>query len=736
MKTSIPSDINPQASTSQVCDEHLSQEIMSRTSEEKRSHEIKYDYNELLTKYNELEKQHKLLKNSSGKKIKLLNDQLRHYKSKCQQLCQNKKEETDAVKKMFTKNQMNMLLNRRKRVNWTSEEAASAFTLRYYSKKAYLYVKEKLHFPLPGLSSLRRWASKLKISNGILTSVLEFMQLAGESMNDFEKTVVLCFDEVKVQNIVEYDVGNDRILGPHNYMQCIMARGLFSNWKQPIFLDFDRRMTSNILFSIIDKLSEKGFKVVAIVSDCGSTNVGLWKDLGIDINNTSFKHPATNRDIFVFADIPHLLKLIRNWLLDTGFQLKDGSLINKNPLEELLKVTDTELNVCYKISKKHLECNGPQRQNVRLAAELLSETTAKALARYKPGNDPLLAVNVATFISDINQWFDIFNSYAPRNKLASKNAFGINLESQVAHLDKIIDLIENMKPIGKTSIQTFQKGIIISTKSLKGLFNSMKEEFNAAYICTHRLNQDCLENFFFQLRSRGGADDHPSPLNALYRIRMIILGKNPGILSSHVNTEEAEPQEYLSAKVFEQAEIALNPSDNNLVEINLSISSSSSTSSNDSSNLETANDALEYIAGYIAKKFKDKYPDLGDYTHQLLLTEHQYNLPSWVEHLSYGGLIKPKRSWLQKVKKMNKYFLKYHGPQLEKKHSVTKQLSNFIYQKENIPLDLVQNFIKLRTIIKINYENIKQEEKKIKNRKRKIVASERKTAKKFKKIVS
>jgi hypothetical protein len=39
------------------------------------------------------------------------------------------------------------------------------------------------------------------------------------------------------------------------------------------------------------------------------------------------------------------------------------------------------------------------------------------------------------------------------------------------------------------------------------------------------------------------------------------------------------------------------------------------------------NDALHYIAGYIAKKFKNKYPDLGNYTHQLL-TEHQHNLPS------------------------------------------------------------------------------------------------------------
>jgi hypothetical protein len=64
-----------------------------------------------------------------------------------------------------------------------------------------------------------------------------------------------------------------------------------------------------------------------------------------------------------------------------------------------------------------------------LAVELLSETTAKAIGHYKPGVDLLLALNVASFISDINLWFDIFNSNAPYTKLSNKNAFGINLES-------------------------------------------------------------------------------------------------------------------------------------------------------------------------------------------------------------------------------------------------------------------------------------------------------------------
>lgn len=56
------------------------------------------------------------------------------------------------------------------------------------------------------------------------------------------------------------------------------------------------------------------------------------------------------------------------------------------------------------------------------------------------------------------------------------------------------------------------------------MYNELKIKYDISYLCTHKVNQDSLENFFFQIRQRGSTDDHPSPLNAIYRMRMIILG--------------------------------------------------------------------------------------------------------------------------------------------------------------------------------------------------------------------
>lgn len=113
------------------------------------------------------------------------------------------------------------------------------------------------------------------------------------------------------------------------------------------------------------------------------------------------------------------------------------------------------------------------------------------------------------------------------------------------------ETVRNMKCFNKkgdlqNSLQIFQKGILMSITSLKLLRSKINEKFGFKYILTHRLNQDCLENFFCQIRGRSGPHDHPTPVECLQRIKMIMLGKNPGVaLHNHSNTIERDPEEYV-----------------------------------------------------------------------------------------------------------------------------------------------------------------------------------------------
>lgn len=142
--------------------------------------------------------------------------------------------------------------------------------------------------PLPGLPTLQRWATRFEINQGIFESVFKYLELAKANFEDHERIAVLQFDEIKVKKVLEYGTKNDKIFGPHSSMQVISARGLFSKWKQPLYVDFDIQVTNAMFSSIILKLKETGYTVKACVSDMGGGNVGLWKQLGVSVEKTYF----------------------------------------------------------------------------------------------------------------------------------------------------------------------------------------------------------------------------------------------------------------------------------------------------------------------------------------------------------------------------------------------------------------------------------------------------------------
>lgn len=121
------------------------------------------------------------------------------------------------------------------------------------------------------------------------------------------KICVLSFDEMKIKETFCYDQSVDTTLSPAAYVQVAMLRGLFGNWNQPIFYDFNCKMTKDLLFTIIKSVEENGYPIQAIVSDLGGTNRALHKELEVTLENPSIANPVhPDRKIFVFADVPHL----------------------------------------------------------------------------------------------------------------------------------------------------------------------------------------------------------------------------------------------------------------------------------------------------------------------------------------------------------------------------------------------------------------------------------------------
>lgn len=103
----------------------------------------------------------------------------------------------------------------------------------------------------------------------------------------------------------------------------------------------------------------------------GAANRGLWKNLGVSKDRTWFTHPSDdNQKIYFFAEVPHLMKLLRNWLLDYGFTLGNGTILHKGPLVNLINLDSGEFKACHKLNRRHVSCEKAQRQNVAMACQL------------------------------------------------------------------------------------------------------------------------------------------------------------------------------------------------------------------------------------------------------------------------------------------------------------------------------------------------------------------------------
>jgi len=466
----------------------------------------------------------------------------------------------EILRQSFTPGQMKMFMKPgAKKTHWTAEDICAAISLRSVSPKAYRYLRNVRKIPLPALSTLRKWVANFNLEEGILQDVLRIMHSKGQGMSALEKITVLCFDEISVSKQVGIEKRREQVIGPASKCQVMVVRGLFARWKQPIFYKFDQNMTKEIILDAITQLYNIGYKVVAMTSDLGSTNQALLKQFGIqaidDDAKTYFEHPCdAHSNVHVFADVPHLMKLLRNHFLDSGFWI-NGHFVSRSPLEKLLQLNSGDLKIAFKLSRTHLDVHGSQRQNVKLAAQVFSDRNAAAIRwcglQGFMDDEPEWA-ETARVLKLFNDWFDLFNSTNEFGKHEGLHAYGVKIEHQNKILEEVTSTVQDTRVGNSKSLLPFQKGIILSNISLKNLLTELMEAFGrekrpVSYLLTNRLNQDVIENLFGYIRAMARSNDIPTPLDFRYRLRWYILGKHAShVITDHTNTAQniQDKQEY------------------------------------------------------------------------------------------------------------------------------------------------------------------------------------------------
>ena len=135
--------------------------------------------------------------------------------------------------------------------------------------------------------------------------------------------VVLMFDDVYLAKDISYDNAEDKIIGPHSRVNVMLLRGLFANYKIPIWYRYDHVLRKTEYLDIITKIENAGFHVVSSTCDMAKSNQSLATALGVTAETPYFENPCRpGSNIYWFFDPVHLVKLIRNHLIDQGFFLR------------------------------------------------------------------------------------------------------------------------------------------------------------------------------------------------------------------------------------------------------------------------------------------------------------------------------------------------------------------------------------------------------------------------------
>lgn len=513
-----------------------------------------------------------------------------------------------------------MQLYHKPRTPWLSNEKSVALSLYYKSSGTYKFLRTK-GVILPSPSTLLLWLKKFKYVPGCNAKLFHCLKLKIETMDEKSRECILAFDEMALKQCIEFSKQKDVIEGfedlgelgrkPLLAKQALVfiLRGIYSNWKIPISFYFSANGVGaedllKLLKINLASLKNAGLTPLAVVCDQGSTNQKLYKLLNVTIENPYFI--INNTQCYALYDAPHLLKSIRNNLLDGDFSYDDKR-ISFNDIRNVYEIDKASSTgkALTKITDIHLNPNTFQKMNVRLAVQVLSHSMSSAIdTAVETGqlNSPT-AKNTANFIKIMNDAFDALNS----RQLKSNKLCNCALSEYNKHPFKALDeaytvmssILKSDKKGGWKRPPCFN-GFLQTINAVRMLYETQNKK-GYPFLLTSRLSQDVLENQFSIYRQRGGYSRNPTvrTFQAAYKSNCIMNLMKPPKTSNY----EVPSSSLLEIEDDSTIVDSLSDSDSS----NQDLSSNPGSESPPVLHTSLEDCSIMYFSGYLFKKCFDKF---------------------------------------------------------------------------------------------------------------------------------
>jgi hypothetical protein len=407
-------------------------------------------------------------------------------------------------------------------------------------------------YPIPALRTLRHAMQNVKFENGILYEVFHFLSFKASSMIAEERMCCLTLDEMSITQSVEFDNRTGRFMGDVTLPQhsgsathalVFMIGGITTRWKQTVAYFFTGNKTNGIVFAdialeIIRLCYSIGLIVIAITSDMGSANRAMWKKLGISCGRgvscvNKLVHPCSpDNTVCVLADVPHLIKNVRNHVVNGQEIILPGSIVSKynlpspvisiDPIRRLVEYQkNKDLKPAPNLTEKHLQLSHFDKMKVSQALNIFSHSVSSALKlMVETEKWDSSTLTTAWFVDLMSRWFDLMSSRHPIMALSKFDAD--KYQAAISFLESVIEIFGQLS-IGKQGAwKPVQTGVILSTMSVIDMQDTLLNKCGFKFFLTSRLTQDCLENLFSCIRSRNAI---PSPLEFKNNLRLLTVAQ-------------------------------------------------------------------------------------------------------------------------------------------------------------------------------------------------------------------
>lgn len=210
-----------------------------------------------------------------------------------------------------------------------------AVSLNFRSPKQYKHLVRLFSLPKP--QTVKRWLSNFDIKEGFDPLLAELLKEKVQKMPEEDRYCALFIDEISLMERVILDEAHDRLTGierskdghpiyPSNAL-VFMVGGIKAKYRQAVGYFFSKNIVPgqevlNLVVQALEYLTNVGLIVTVISSDQGSNFRALFRQLGITEEQRFFLF--NGRKIFCMHDPPHLMKSMRNLLLEHSVTANTG----------------------------------------------------------------------------------------------------------------------------------------------------------------------------------------------------------------------------------------------------------------------------------------------------------------------------------------------------------------------------------------------------------------------------